>query len=274
MSSSSTPIPIPRRWPSSGPGRNRWASASSRPILNATTPAPASGSFCPIPARRARSAIGRAVCSRVREAGGTVVVAADLLALVLLDAPGAWGADIVVGSTQRFGVPDGIRGAARRLPRHPDVLRPIPAGAARRRQHRQQRPAGAAPGPPDQGAAHPPGAGDEQHLHGPGPLGGDGRSLRRVARPGRTEAHRPPRPPVDLDPGRRPPGRGDRGGQHDVVRHPHGARPGPSRRRPRRRPGGRAQPERARRRRHRRQRGRDDHGRNRRGRPGRLRCSG
>ncbi|HEY2302317.1 MAG TPA: aminomethyl-transferring glycine dehydrogenase [Acidimicrobiales bacterium] len=51
-----------------------------------------------------------AVCSRVREAGGTVVVAADLLALVLLDAPGAWGADIVVGSTQRFGVPMGFGG--------------------------------------------------------------------------------------------------------------------------------------------------------------------
>ena len=50
------------------------------------------------------------VASRVREAGGTVVVAADLLALVLLDGPGAWGADIVVGSTQRFGVPMGFGG--------------------------------------------------------------------------------------------------------------------------------------------------------------------
>jgi len=46
----------------------------------------------------------------LHEAGALGVVSADPMALTLLKEPGAMGADIAVGSTQRFGVPEGYGG--------------------------------------------------------------------------------------------------------------------------------------------------------------------
>ena len=51
-----------------------------------------------------------AFAKRAHDAGALVVVSADLLALTILRAPGAFGADVVVGSAQRFGVPLGFGG--------------------------------------------------------------------------------------------------------------------------------------------------------------------
>ncbi|MGI8761265.1 MAG: aminomethyl-transferring glycine dehydrogenase [Jatrophihabitantaceae bacterium] len=50
------------------------------------------------------------VVTAAHERGALVVVAADLLALTLLRPPGEYGADIAVGTTQRFGVPLGFGG--------------------------------------------------------------------------------------------------------------------------------------------------------------------
>ncbi|RLV48654.1 glycine dehydrogenase (aminomethyl-transferring) [Nocardioides mangrovicus] len=63
------------------------------------------GALLQYPGASGRILDPRGLAEDVADRGGLLVVAADLLALTLLESPGELGADVVVGSTQRFGVP-------------------------------------------------------------------------------------------------------------------------------------------------------------------------
>ncbi len=65
--------------------------------------------------------------AKAKANGCLTVAAADLLALTLLTPPGEWGADICVGSAQRFGVPMGLGGPhAAFISTHEEHARKLP----------------------------------------------------------------------------------------------------------------------------------------------------
>lgn len=68
------------------------------------------GAYLPYPAASGRVADPTRAIAAVQAVGGIAVVGADLLALTLLRPPGELGADVAVGTTQRFGVPLGYGG--------------------------------------------------------------------------------------------------------------------------------------------------------------------
>lgn len=68
------------------------------------------GAFVQYPGASGRVWDPSEVVAAVHAQGGLVVMAADLLALTLLRSPGSLGADVAVGTTQRFGVPLGFGG--------------------------------------------------------------------------------------------------------------------------------------------------------------------
>ena len=66
---------------------------------------PIFGAIVQYPAGDGRIRDYREFTEKCHAHGAKVTVAADLMALVMLTAPGEWGADIAVGTTQRFGMP-------------------------------------------------------------------------------------------------------------------------------------------------------------------------
>ena len=118
----------------------------------------------------------------------------------------------------------GLRGSSRGLLRRQGVVQaPLP-WTHHRRVHRPPRQAGLAHGATDPGAAHSPGQGDVQHLHGPKSARGDGLDVRRLPRPSGAPRHFRTHPRVRPHTGHLVGGqRIAHRGEHVLLRHPQGA---------------------------------------------------
>ena len=68
------------------------------------------GALLQYPTTDGRVVDDRALVAAIKQAGAHAVMACDLLAITLLTPPGELGADIAIGSSQRFGVPMGYGG--------------------------------------------------------------------------------------------------------------------------------------------------------------------
>ena len=71
---------------------------------------PVFGALVQMPDTTGRIRDFRRIADGLHGQGALLVVATDLLSLTLITPPGSWGADIVVGNSQRFGVPLGFGG--------------------------------------------------------------------------------------------------------------------------------------------------------------------
>ena len=159
------------------------------------------------------------IVTAAHDRGALVTVAADLLGLTLLVPPGEVGADIAVGTSQRFGVPLGFGGPhAGYMAIRSGLERQLP-GRLGRRLDRRRRPARLPARLADPRAAHPARKRHEQHLHRAGATRRDRRHVRRLPRRRRHPAHRTARAPHGGDPGGGSARGRRRGFQRAVLRH-------------------------------------------------------
>ena len=91
-------------------GRARGITVQVQPVNAFTLGANVCGVLVQYPNTTGAIQDHRALAQQVHDAGAMLVVATDLLALTLLTPPGEWGADVCIGSAQRFGVPFGYGG--------------------------------------------------------------------------------------------------------------------------------------------------------------------
>ena len=138
----------------------------------------------------------RALVAQAHDVGALFCVATDLLALTLLEAPGTWDADIVVGNSQRFGVPFGFGGPHAAFLACKDAFkRSMPGRLVGVSVDSQGQPC-LSPDAADSRAAHSTRKSDVEYLYCPGIAGRDGEHVRRVSRSRRIDAHRASRAPA------------------------------------------------------------------------------
>ena len=134
---------------------------------------------------------------KAHAAGAMLTVATDLLALTLIKPPGEFGADIAVGSAQRFGVPLGYGGPHAAFFATRDEFKRQMPGRIVGVSKRFARQTGLASRARHARAAHPPRKSHQQHLHRAGVAREHGVALRLLSRAGRIEANCPTRPRDD-----------------------------------------------------------------------------
>ncbi len=181
--------------------RHRGASSGDHEAFD--FPDGAVGALVQYPTTDGRVLDYRAFVEKAHEAGALVVVAADLMASCCsrLPASGAPTSSSAPASASACRSATAVR-TRPSSPRRDAYKRQMPGrivGVSQDADGGRALPAGA----PDPRAAHPPRAGDEQHLHGAGAAGDHGRDVRRLPRPGRPAADRRARPPHDRAAGRR-----------------------------------------------------------------------